>query len=143
MNKPDWKCGRCGKMFDTQELMELKMVPMVPTDKDPKKQHGFAPICNRCDYVFHKDKFRLVHNANVMNGYFQKFKVRVSTVFLELEHPGGFFYETMIFVDEGKIECFFQDRYKEIDEAVKGHIKVLLKLVQGNYEVVKGELIIK
>lgn len=46
----------------------------------------------------------------------------VSTVFLCIHHPGGFF-ETMVFGSDGK--ALHQERYETYDKAIKGHARIL------------------
>ena len=62
--------------------------------------------------------------------------VKVSTIFLELNHGFGdedLWYETMIFSDKPEIECYFCERYKTKQEAIKKMIQFFkVKVVPVN-----------
>ena len=49
--KIEWKCGRCGKIYDTNQLISLEKIKLVESDNDPTSQHGFTPVCE-CGYIF-------------------------------------------------------------------------------------------
>jgi len=133
-----WMCGKCGKIFTYVEWDELKRVPLNPEEPDPWKGSGFTRVCDECGYVFHRDKWHLVEDV-VLKTYVGKVKVRVSTVFLELEHFGGMWYETMLFPEakgDVKVECWYEERYATREEAERGHRRVLEKLRKGRWELI-------
>ncbi|RLJ03509.1 MAG: hypothetical protein DRP11_00515 [Candidatus Aenigmatarchaeota archaeon] len=140
----EWKCGKCGKVYTTAELVKLKRVPLVPEDTDPWKQHGFTCVCE-CGYVFHRDRwhiktpFEIKSEIGVLKGV-------VSTVFLELNYgtpEEPLWYETMVFVDEPRdVECWLCLRYRTKDEAEKGHRRVVEALKKGRFKVVPEEWVL-
>jgi len=138
-----WKCGKCGKIYSFEELNKLKIVPLVPEDEDPFRQHGFTYVCE-CGYVFHRDRWHIVTNfkKKVKVGFLRRInlKGRVSTVFLELNHgdvENPLWYETMVFIDDpGNIECDLCIRYRTQDEAEKGHKKVVEAIKSGKLKIV-------
>ncbi len=136
----EWKCGKCGKKYTFEEFCKLDRIPLVPEDTDPVKQHGFTPVC-KCGYVFHKDRWHLVSTVKLKEGI-----VKVSTVFLELNHGYGgqdLWYETMIFPENLEISCCYCKRYETKQEAIKGHKKVVKLLREGKYEIVPIEFELK
>ena len=122
------------------------MVPLVPEDTDPINQHGYAPVCE-CGYVFHRDRWHLVTDLEVKKriGIFRKLTLKgwVSTVFLELNHgdkENPLWYETMVFFDEpGNVECNLCLRYRDQDEAEKGHKKVVEAIRSGRFTLFPSE----
>ena len=137
-----WKCGKCGKEYTSEEFIRLPSVPLVPEDKNPMEQHGYTPVC-KCGYVFHRDRWHLVSKVKL-----RECVVKVSTIFLELNHGFGdedLWYETMIFSDKPEIECYFCERYKTKQEAIKGHKRIVKLLKECKYEIkpIKFELKLK
>jgi len=145
-----WKCGKCGKSYKFDDWIKLEKVVLVETDKDPKTQHGYTSKCP-CGYVFGRDKYfkqsyLTIHAPNQMLGI----HIRVSTVYLEMEHYGCF-YETMVFqhddesLDPYLMRCEFQKRYKTQEEADRGHDKIIEMINDGKYKLVvsEAELIIE
>ena len=63
----------------------------------------------------------------------------VSTVTLVVEHPGGMWYETMIFGSDGKAITDYSDRYceryKTKREAQEGHKKVINGVSAGEIKL--------
>jgi len=132
MKEIEWKCGKCGKEYTFDEWRKLNSYQLVPEDTNPKEQHGYTKICF-CGYVFHRDKWHKVTKINLRD-CFPKFKIRVSTVFLELNHSGKW-YETMIFPEEGNIRCNSQWRYVTKEEALKNHKKIVEDLRDGKFSI--------
>jgi hypothetical protein len=152
----DWKCGKCGKEYTNEEYLNLKRVKMVEDDPDPWRNYGFTSVCE-CGYVFHKDKWQKVTKLSFKYypSLFHRFinlltfglvckpveiKIRVSTVFLELNHGFGgrnLWYETMIF-DEGS-SIILHDlgawRYETKEEAEEGHEKIVGLLREGKFKL--------
>lgn len=142
-----WKCGKCGKVYQFDDWIKLEKVQMVDTDKNPMGQHGYTSKCP-CGYSFGKDAFH-------KNTYFciglPKIHIRVSTVYLEMEHDNGYYYETMVFQkddaneDPHEVKCEFQKRYKTQEEADRGHDRVIGMLERGEFKMIwtSAELIIE
>lgn len=128
----EWKCGKCGHVYSFDEFMKLEHIKAVESDDNPKRQHGFIPVCKKCGYVFHKDKFRLMNTVEIKFNN-EKEKVSISTIFLELNHF-GFWYETMIF-PSGKVNCGYQDRFVTKKEAKENHKKIVKLLKDGKFIV--------
>jgi hypothetical protein len=133
----EWKCGKCGKEYTTEELILLQKVPVVSNDPDPKKNYGYTSVCS-CGYVFHKDKWRL---KDTVTFTYKKKKavIDVSTVFLELNHF-GYWYETMLF--EGKdseipFSLGYQKRYVTKEEAEENHKKLLMKFKNNKFKLIE------
>ncbi len=135
----EWKCGNCGKVYKFDEFLELDKVKMVEDDTEPWKQHGFTPIC-KCGYRFSLDRWRLNDNLKIKINE-EEIDVMISTVDLELNHgyEEDLWYETMIFVDnlEGKddIECSYERRYANKEDAIEDHNRVLNILKEGKYKI--------
>ena len=122
-----WKCGKCGRVYTTEELMKLKHVPVNPEAKDT---YGYTPVCT-CGYVFGRDKWHLVDVVKTPRGMF-----RVSTVFLELEHPNGMWYETMIFGEDGlRLDIEPMWRYATQQEAEENHKRIVEALKNGRFKL--------
>jgi len=137
----EWKCGKCGRIYSSDELCKLKKVPLVPEDTDPYNQHGYTSVCE-CGYVFHRDRWHLVTDFEVKKriGIFRKLTLKgwVSTVFLELNHgdkDNPLWYETMVFIDEpSNVECDLCIRYHSQEEAEKGHKKIVEAIKSGKFK---------
>lgn len=137
----DWKCGRCGKVYEFEEFCKLESVPLVPEDTNPWEQHGFTSVCV-CGYIFHRDKWRKQTEVGLKEGL----KAKVSTVFLELNHkipPNGkdLWYETMIFGN--KLASYFCERYTTQEEAEKRHDNLVGLLREEKYTLVPTEFSIE
>jgi len=130
----DWKCGRCGKAFTHEEFVKLERVPMRPEELDPWRGSGFTPVCDECGYVFYRDRWRLLDEL-VIDTHLDPLRVGVSTVFLELEHPGGMWYETIIIPRSDEVEAGFMERYATKEEAEEGHRRVVEKLRRGEWRL--------
>ncbi len=151
----EWKCGKCGTVYDHEGFMALCNIPVVADDPDPKKNYGYAAICS-CGYRFHLDKWfmrstgTIIHHMTIFHNLFYtiffgryckpyEIEVNISTVDLELNHEdfGGepLYYESMIFPsrEDGEVECWYQDRYpiKEWANADHQHLRYLLE--RGKY----------
>ena len=138
LERPLWRCGRCGETYTTEEYMALNAV------------------CG-CGYVFHEDRWHLVtsgvlvHHMTAVHRLFNKISrgryckpreinIRFSTVFLELDHgriPGRpLWYETMVFLKPERgygIDCGYQARYETKEQAEKGHERILSLFKEGNW----------
>lgn len=133
----EWKCGKCGKEYDFDEYMDLPKIQAVKEDDNPKEQHGYTQVCQKCGYVFHKDKFKIRNSVEIIVNN-KKAIIDVSTVFLELNHS-GLWYETMLFNgnnSEVDLELYYQDRYETEKEAIKGHKDILEKLRNNKFKVI-------
>jgi len=117
-----WKCGKCNKIYTTEQFVKLA--------RKPWKQQS-TPVCE-CGYTFLKDRWSLRDDLTIVTE-FGPIDVVVSTVFLEFEHPGGF-YETMLF-PKGKIKCLYQERYYTQEQAERGHKEILARLLAGKFEI--------
>ncbi len=151
----EWKCGRCGTVYDSGGFMALEKIKVVADDPDPKKNYGYTVACP-CGYRFHLDKWFMkstgiiLHHMTIFHNFFHAIsfgrlcephaiKVDISTVDLELNHDyfggGPLYYESMIFPSRkgGEIECWYQDRYpgKEWASADHQHLRHLLR--RGKY----------
>ena len=142
--RAEWRCGNCGKIYSTQELIELEKVKVVESDTDPVNQHGYVSVCT-CGYRFILDKWRL-HDGLKIKIDGKDVDIMVSTVDLELNY--GFFdrdlwYETGIFI-ERKDEyvgdtMIYEDRYENKEEAIADHNRILELLKNGKYTTYKSE----
>jgi len=124
----EWRCGNCGKIYSTLELIGLEMVKAVESDTDPDNQHGYTSVC-ACGYRFHLDKFR-IHDILKIKIDDKEIDVLISTVDLELNH--GFFdkdlwYETGIFIEDNEDidTMIYENRYETKEEAIAGHNRIL------------------
>ena len=141
----EWKCGKCGRVYTSEEYHRLPMVPLVPEDTDPWRQHGFTHVCE-CGYVFHRDRwgistpFEIRTEVGVIKGV-------VSTVFLELNHgtpDDPLWYETMVFIDEpDNVECWLCLRYRTKEEAEEGHRRVVEALREGHFTIAPSGWVLK
>lgn len=145
----EWRCGNCGKIYTTFELIGLKRVKLVDSDTDPGSQHGYTSACD-CGYRFHVDKWVLrdvlkvkIDNKEVDG---KETEMLVSTVDLELNHSffsdKDLWYETGLFVDiENKdfMTMIYEERYENKEEAIAGHNKILQLLKDGKYEIYKSD----
>jgi hypothetical protein len=138
----EWKCGKCGKEYTCDEYNRLPSTKVVETDTNPREQHGYTSVCS-CGYVFHRDKWRL-QKILTLKAKMGKVKLRVSTVFLELNHF-GMWYETMVFIEKSdfSITCYYQDRYVTKEEAIKGHENVIKSLKNKKFEITPNEFELK
>jgi len=141
-----WKCGGCGTEYKFEDWIKLEKVVLVETDKNPSEQHGFTAKCS-CGYVFGRDRYFKQTYHTLPLGEEKSLHIRISTVFLEMEHLGGYYYETMIFKvddktandDPYRLKCEFQKRYKTQAEADRGHDKIIQMLYDGKYNLVTSE----
>jgi len=151
----DWKCGKCGKEYTSDEFLALPKVKLVEDDTDPIKQYGYTSVCS-CGYVFHRDRWHKTTEVEIQPVSFsfsapgslfrrgtmvnaERGKVRVSSVFLELDHqwdPKGpsLYYETMIFLDGVLAEGLFQERYETQEQTEKRHDEIVRKLSANEYK---------
>lgn len=129
----EFKCEKCGKGYTTEQYLKLEQIKAVKSDKEPMQQHGYISKC-KCGYEFIRDKTRLIEDIEIEKGV----EIRVSTVFLELNH-WGYWYETMLFVGEQKkyeeLEIDWMKRYKTLEEAQEGHKEIIKILKTGNHEI--------
>lgn len=139
----DWKCGKCLKVYEFDDFMKLKNQRMKSVEDDPDNKYGYTNVCD-CGYVFHKDKWIKRETVELNKSGTKKYKVDVSTVFLELEHMGGMYYETMIFPQSSELISHFQERYKTQEKAEAGHQEVIRKIKDKeiHFQVTEKELII-
>jgi len=139
----EWRCGNCGKIYSTLELIRLERVKAVESDIDPDNQYGYTSVCT-CGYRFHLDKFR-IHDRLKIKIDDKETDVLISTVDLELNH--GFFdkdlwYETGIFInsdDEDIGTMIYEKRYENKEKAIAGHNRILELLNNGRYTIYKSE----
>lgn len=135
----DWKCGNCGKLYSTIQLIGLNSVKVVEEDTNPSEQHGYTSVCE-CGYRFHIDTWRLRDTVTI-NTEKGDVNVDVSTVFLELNNGWkegkDLWYESMIFPQEEWLKCGYQNRYETKEEAIKDHDKILDMLRTGKYKLEK------
>jgi len=156
----DWKCGKCGKEYTTDEFLNLKRIKLVEYDPDPWKNYGFTSVCE-CGYVFHRDYWRKVTRLSLKyypsilyrllnlltGGLLCKpivINVKVLTYFLELRGlDGDLWYETVVFDEGGSIilSDFDVCRYETREDAEKGHEKIVRLLKEGKFKLkpYKGE----
>ena len=137
----EWKCGKCGKIYTTEEFLMLKKVKAVESDIDPSKEHGFVGVCD-CGYRFHLDKW-ILHDIVKIKIDEEDIDITISTVYLELN--GGFYeeeknlwYETMIFpggFGEELIECSYVNRYETKEDALLDHNRIVNLLKEGKYKI--------
>ena len=142
-NMFEWKCGKCGKIYTTEEFIMLKKVKAVERDSNPFKEHGFVGVCD-CGYRFHIDKWRLHDDVKIKTDN-EYINIRISTVDLELNHGyeegKNLWYETMIFPggfgnDELEwIECNYMNRYETQEEAIVDHDRIVNLLKEGKYKI--------
>ena len=152
----DWKCGDCGKMYSVGDFVKLAKVKAVKNDPNPTKNYGYCPKCT-CGYVFGKDNWQKVTKVPILvkGSCPEPFKavIRVSSVFLELHHNGGW-YETMCFVDKWDnpvkvnhdlheengirqaLEVNYQYRNETKKDAIREHNKVVEMLKKDNFNTV-------
>lgn len=127
-----WQCGWCKKKYTTKDFLKMDVVQV----KEGEPKYGNTPVCS-CGYRFHLDKFKLRHPMTLFDVDGKKHIVEVSTVFLELNRD-RMWYETMIFPkNEDEVVCHLQRRYKTLNEAIDGHIEVLLLLERKRYKILK------
>lgn len=137
----EWRCGRCGKIYSTLELLGLERVKLVESDTDPYYQHGFTSVCT-CGYRFHLDKWRL-HDRLKIKIDDKDVDILLSTVDLELNH--GFYtdkwYETGIFtnMNDDIGHMIYEERYETKEEAIANHNIILGLLKEGKYTIDKDE----
>ena len=89
--------------------------------------------CIVCGKRFFHDRFQIQDTIDTKLG-----KLRISTVCLEMEHPGGY-YESMVFgMDEEPIW-----RYEKDEEAIVGHaviVDILKKATVLDYDYIREEI---
>lgn len=135
----EWRCGNCGKIYNTDEFLVLGKVKVVESDTEPWKQHGYTPMC-KCGYRFSLDRWRLSDDLKIKINEDER-EIIISTVDLELNH--GFnedqWYETMVFVEniDGKddIESPYERRYTNKEDAIGDHNRILNLLKEGKYTI--------
>ena len=139
----EWKCGNCGKIYNFDEFISLKSIKMVESDIDPRKQHGYTPVCE-CGYRFHLDRWRKDDNITIQhNG--EKLKLLVSSIFLEmnnkmLDDEKDEYYETAILWlnnDDTVKNIEIIERYGTKEEAIENHNRILNLLKDGKYKIEK------
>lgn len=93
------------------------MIEYRDRDGIPISQEGWSML-------FEDQEYRRV-------GFFKNDTYEVSTVWLGMSHPGGMYFETMIFCpddpeyDQGCI------RYETYGEAAEGHLRTMSDLIEG------------
>ena len=140
--KIEWKCGRCGKIYDTNQLISLEKIKLVESDNDPTSQHGFTPVCE-CGYIFHIDRWRLNDQVKIKVDD-KEIECIISTVFLELNNKmlngKDEYYETAIIfpgIDEEHKDIEILERYESKEEAIGGHNRILNLIIEGKYKIEK------
>lgn len=136
----EWKCGKCGKEYTSEEWRSLKSVQLVPEDTDPMRQHGYTGVCP-CGYVFHRDKWHIRDVLELPTDH-GRAKVEVITYFLELRFRGGW-YETDIFDEGGDVKMDSHapwKRYETQEEAEQEHNELVRLLREGKYAVKVAEV---
>ena len=138
----EWKCGNCGKIYSTRELLELEHVKAVEGDTDPESQHGYVAVCT-CGYRFHLDKWRLGDRVKIEIGN-KEVNILVSTVDLELNHrifEREEWYETGIFMDDEdenvSTRMIYEERYENKEDAMANHNRILELLKSGKFSISK------
>ena len=122
----DWKCGNCGKEYNTEEMLTLKRVKAIEEDKHPEKEHGFVSVCD-CGYRFHKDTWRLCDNVKVITEK-GEVEIYVSSVYFDFifshfgEEPR---YETRTFPNVDWFRFDYEQRRETKEDAEKDHNRVL------------------
>lgn len=130
------KCGKCEKVYEVKEYYKLDRVKRVESDPNPMDNYGYTYVCE-CGYVFHKDKWGKKTKLD-----FKDFNLEISTVFLELEHGNGYWYETMIFPESErdiKFSCDFMERYRIKEEAIRQHKKIVKTLQNNQFKLIVKE----
>ena len=139
-----WVCGKCKKAYRFDDFIKLEKVVLVVTDKDPVIQHGYTSKCP-CGYVFGRDRYYRQTYHKIPLPEAKSLHIRISTVYLEMEHDKGYYYETMVFQkddaneDPHEVRCEFQKRYKTQEEADRGHDKIIEMINDGKYKLVVSE----
>lgn len=137
----EWKCGNCGKIYDTYKLISLKKIKLVESDTNPKEQHGYTTVCE-CGYRFHIDRWRINDRVKInVNG--EESESMISTIFLELNHKmldeKDEYYETSILwlnKTNGEMENIeIIERYDTKENAIGGHNKILDLINNGKYRI--------
>lgn len=136
-----WQCSHCNMEYTTDQLLKL------PSVDDPGTG-GVLSVCV-CGKRFGLDKWQLKDVIHIGRHKWFGFlypKLLVSTVHLELYHPGGMLYETIIFLVKGiftlPFKCFYETRYDTKSKAVYNHKKIVDKLNQGEFNVTGFEIVI-
>ena len=131
-----YKCPKCDTIYTYEEYKRL------PVTHDPI----LTRVCPRCGARFWVDRMVLKDYVKVGQGV----TIEVSTVDLEMEYEGGYFFETLLSFhkEEGRYVILPNDEvvawYRTKEEAVKGHKRIVEMLRKGKgYKFVKTpELII-
>jgi hypothetical protein len=135
-------CGNCEKIYDESEAV-VKILEAPPDA--PIRAEGVThipvehcPYCGSPEHSYYpgsqwEKRFMLVSYVNLKEGM-----VRVSTVNLMMEHPGGFF-ETMIFGETVNLTDGWCERYWTKEEAVKRHHEIVELLKNGKYQLIPVE----
>lgn len=79
------------------------------------------------DDVIEDYKERMVGCLRMQN---EGVQYHISTVFLRLEHPGGMFFETMVFTRDPQWSSH-QERYATYEEAQKGFLTTIKRIYIG------------
>lgn len=140
----EWKCGNCGKTYDTFELISLKKCKMVESDIDPKKEHGYTSVCT-CGYRFGIDRWRINNNIN-LNIDGKESEIMISTIFLEhndkiFDDEIDKYYESAILwalkIDKENRDIQIIQQYDTKENAIGGHNKILDLIKNGKYKIEK------
>lgn len=129
----DWKCGKCSKEYSTSNLLKLEQIKIVENDTNPKENYGFTSKCT-CGYRFNLDKWK---QFTIVRPRGKFFRVRVSSVFLELNHGFGdrpLYYETMIFYHGLVLESWADInswRYATQEKCEEHHVEIVRGIKNG------------
>lgn len=140
----EWKCGNCGKVYNSLELVSLKKIKMVESDINPKVEHGYTPVCE-CGYRFHLDRWRIDNHVKIkINGEYSE--SMISTIFLEYNYgkildEKDEYYETALLwsinIDKDSKSIQVIERYDTKENAIEGHNKILDLINNRKYKVEK------
>ncbi|MEM2068405.1 MAG: hypothetical protein QXE50_05765 [Nitrososphaerota archaeon] len=133
---PRLQCSNCGRIYTFYELFNLPRVPVNPEDPE---RYGYTMVC-MCGKRFYLDKWGIKDEVKIRKGRKLIGSLLVSTTALEVEHPDGMWYETMIF-PQGDIETVYEYmwRYKTKEEAEKGHKRIVESLKNGKYRITRDK----
>ena len=138
----EWKCGNCGKVYNFDDFISLKTIKLVESDTDPRKQHGYTPVCE-CGYRFHIDRWRKDDSIKIKYNE-EDLDLLVSSIFLEMNHKTfdekDEYYETAIlwFNKDNTIKNIeIIKRYGTKEDAIENHSRIVNLIKDGNIKLIK------